>query len=271
MGGGSGVTPPPGLGARHAAALESTAASLLDEFGDDLVGLLLAGSAVMGRMREHSDLDLYVIVRPPRRQRRTRYVDGVELELFVNPPARIAREVADPQNATTHMFATGVVLHDADGTMARIQAAARERLEAGLDAPTEMAALLHRYFPYDVLKDVLDVAPHDPAQAELLIAGTVRAALAAYYAAIRQRRPKPKYELADLEEAAPGLAALLRPVLDVARPLGERVEALREFVDAAIDPLGGPLGEWETPWEHVGEDGAVGEVVADGWSGEGGI
>ncbi len=252
------------LDRRHLAALEAMADRLVAEFGDDLVGLLLAGSAVTGRMREHSDLDLYVIIRPLRRQRRTRYMDGVELELFVNPPARIGREVADPQSATTHMFATGVVLHDSDGTMAHLQAEARATLAAGPEPPGEIPALLHRYMPHDLLNDVLDVAPHDPAQAELLIADTVRAALAAHYSAIRRRRPKPKYELVDLQGVAPRLEEMLRLVLDAGLPLGERVEALQASVAAAITPLGGELHEWETPWEHVGVDGAVGEVIADG-------
>ncbi len=251
------------LAPRYVEALQQVAAGLADEFGANLVGLLLAGSAVTGRMREHSDLDLYVIIRPLRRQRRTRLVGGVELELFVNPPVRIARDLVDPQNHTTHMFATGVVLHDADGTMARLQSTARAALAAGFEPPGEMPALLHRYFPHDLLKDVLDVTPHEPAQAELLVADTVRAALAAHYAALRRRRPKPKNELRDLEEAAPKLAAALRPVLDVERPLAERVAALEAFVAAALAPLGGELGEWETPWEEVRADGTVGDVIAD--------
>ncbi len=260
MGGGRRLTPPAGLDLSdaHLAALERVTDEMAAEFGDDLVGLLLAGSAVTGRMREHSDLDVYVIVRPLRRQRRTRHVDGVELEIFVNPPARIARELSDVHGATTHMFASGAVLYDADETMARLQETARTTLAAGPPPPGEIPALLHRYVPHDVLKDVLDVAPHDPAQAELLIVDTVRAALAAHYAASRRRRPKPKYELADLGEAALELAALLRTVLQVAEPLAQRVEALRSFVAAALAPLGGELGEWETPWEDVGEDGAVG-------------
>ncbi len=257
---GGGLTLPPA----HEAALTGMTGQLREEFGDDLVGLLVAGSSVTGQRREHSDIDLYVIIRPLRRQRRTRHMAGVEFELFVNPPERIEREVGDVESATTHMFATGVVLADADGTMARLQAAARESVDRGPDPAAPIPALLHRYMPYDLLNDLHDVVPLDPAQAELLIADTARAARDAFYAAARRRRPKPKYEVADLEEAAPHLAWRLRLVLDVELPLANRVAVLAELVAAATAPLGGPLHDWETPWQEVGADGAVGEVLADG-------
>ena len=74
---------------RHRDALDTVLAALREEFGDGLAGLLLTGSLARGEGDEHSDLDLYVLVDRPWRQRRTRWVDGVEVELFLNPVARI--------------------------------------------------------------------------------------------------------------------------------------------------------------------------------------
>src|SRR5690242_2170094 len=60
-------------------------ALLREEFGDGLLGVLLTGSRVHGTPGPTSDLDAHVIIAAPRRQRRNFVLDGLEVELFLNP------------------------------------------------------------------------------------------------------------------------------------------------------------------------------------------
>ncbi len=250
------------LAAAHRVALEQVLADLHDEFGHDLVGVLLAGSAVTGTMRPESDLDLYVLIRPLWRRRRTTYVDGVEVEMFINPPQRIVAEIEDPEPSTTHMFATGVALHDPEGMVAALRAQARATLERGPDAPGPIPALLHRYFPVDVLKDIRDAAGSgDGATAALLIGTAVQAAVEAHYGHLRRRVPKASYLLDDLGDVVPGLAAAARGALDPESSLAARIAALEDLVAGALEPLGGSLGEWQTPRQAVNEDGSLGGLL----------
>ncbi len=62
----------PAMEPRHQKALDAVVASMHAEFGDDLAGLLLTGSVVRGEADERSDIDVYVLVDRPWRQRRTR-------------------------------------------------------------------------------------------------------------------------------------------------------------------------------------------------------
>lgn len=66
---------------RFEQALAIATAQLMSEFGEDLLGLLLAGSAAYGTPMRSSDLDLYVLIRPRWRQRRNEIVEGVEVEM----------------------------------------------------------------------------------------------------------------------------------------------------------------------------------------------
>src|SRR5689334_10957583 len=86
------------------------------EFGTDLLGILFAGSVAYGIPYKRSDLDFFILIRQPWRQRRTRFVDGVEVELFINPVQRIRKYFVEEESSSTLiMFAQGRVLHDPTG------------------------------------------------------------------------------------------------------------------------------------------------------------
>jgi predicted nucleotidyltransferase len=48
--------------------IEQVVANLREEFGLDLLGVLLTGSLAYGIPRLHSDIDLFIIIRPSWRQ-----------------------------------------------------------------------------------------------------------------------------------------------------------------------------------------------------------
>ena len=127
-------------------------ALLREEFGEELLGVLVTGSRVHGTPGPTSDLDAHVIIATPRRQRRNFVLDGVEVELFLNPPLQIRRYFADGRGHDPHMFAFGRAIDDPHGTVAALQAEARRIWEAGPPLEAHLA-WQHRYFPADLLRD----------------------------------------------------------------------------------------------------------------------
>ena len=226
---------------------EQLLAILRAEFGDDLIGVLATGSRIHGTPGPTSDLDVHIVIRQPRRQRRNVLLDGVEVEMFINPPFQIRRYFSS-RGTDEHMFTFGRAIYDPQGVIAGLQAEARERWAAG--PPPIESAWMPRYFAADLLRDLEDAA-HDEATTNLLIARSVEQLVATPYK-LQQRWPeKPKRQLADLERWDAQAAQLVRAAL-VCGPLDLRRAALDALAAHVLAPIGGlmPL-EWRTEWEEL--------------------
>src|SRR5262245_55635017 len=230
---------------------EQLIAMLRAEFGEDLLGVLATGSRIHRTPGPTSDLDAQGIIGQPRRQRRNIVLDGVEVEMFINPPFQIRRYFSD-RGTDEHMFTFGRAIYDPHGVVAGLQAEARERWEAG--PPPLETMWMPRYFAADLLRDLEDVAAHDEATAELLIARIVEQLIASHYQLNRRWPIKPKRRLADLERWDAQAAQLARTVL-VRGPLDLRRAALDALASHVLAQLGGlmPL-EWRIEWDELQPD-----------------
>jgi predicted nucleotidyltransferase len=188
--------------------IERVVALLQAEFGDDLLGVLVTGSRVHATPGPTSDLDAHVIIASSRRQRRNFVLEGVEIELFINPPFQIRRYMADQRGVDPHMCPLGRAAYDPQGVGAALQAEARTLWEAG--PPPIQAAWIPRYGTSDLLRDIEDVAASDQATANLLIARTIEQVIETHCRLNRQWPEKPKRRLDGLarwdERAAPNPA-----------------------------------------------------------------
>jgi len=90
----------------------------------EVSGIVLAQPSG-GRYDKNSDLDFYVVIDAPWRQRRQFRRDGVPVELFLNPPARIERYLKEGESDTIYMLAFGRILFDRNGEVARLAARPR--------------------------------------------------------------------------------------------------------------------------------------------------
>lgn len=225
-------------------------ALLREEFGADLLGVLVTGSRVHGRPGPTSDLDMHVVIAAPRRQRRNFLLDGLEIELFINPPFQIRRYFADGRGHDPHMYTFGRVIYDPQGVMAELQHEARRIWEAGPSPINPQLAWMERYFPADLLRDLEDVGD-DEATATLLIAALVDRLLATHYRINGRWDAKAKRRLADLETWDPAGASLARQALG-SGPLAGRREAVVGLAEHVLRPLGGlmPIA-WQTEWDEV--------------------
>ena len=102
---------------------------------DDLVGVLVCGSYITGNPSKHSDLDVHLILADTveYRERGNRRIDGLLIEYFANPPKQIRQyfkedyQSIDPMSQT--QFATGRILQDATGVVAKLKEEAEEMLK----------------------------------------------------------------------------------------------------------------------------------------------
>jgi hypothetical protein len=230
---------------------EQLIAILRAEFGDDLLGLLATGSRIHGTPGPTSDLDAHVLIAQPRRQRRNIILDGVEVEMFINPPFQIRRYFSD-RGVDEHMFTFGRAIYDPLGVVAGLQAAARERWEAG--PPPFEQTWMPRYFAADLLRDLEDVAECDEATANLLIAQITEQLIGSHYRLNRRWPVKLKRRLADLERWDAEAAQLARAAL-LQAPLDIRRRALEALAAHVLAPVGGlmPL-EWRNEWDELEPD-----------------
>jgi hypothetical protein len=228
-------------------------AKLQAEFGADLLGVLATGSRVRGEGDASSDIDLHVLIAPLRRQRRNIVVAGVEVEMFINPPAQIRRYFAD-NNITgrgidQHMWSTGRIVYDPQGSVAELMAEAQRQWDAGPPV-VDASDWRVRYLPADALRDIGDVLERDPEQTLLMIGALLAELISMHYRLGRRWHVKPKRVLADLATWDVPAAELVRRACE--GTLNERYTTLQSLTEHVLAPVGGPMPlQWRTDWEDL--------------------
>jgi len=143
-------------------AIEAAAGLVRQRFPDALAAFL-GGSVLTDARTPLSDLDV-VVIRPDGRPafRETVRHHGWLAELFVSTPTVydeiLSREVAAHRSPLLHMVGGGVVLVDADGTGARLHAAAARMLAVGPPRPSTEELEDARYALTDLLDDLVGAA-----------------------------------------------------------------------------------------------------------------
>jgi len=226
-------------------------ALLRAEFGEGLLGVLATGSHIHGTPGPTSDLDVHVVIDQPRRQRRNILLDGVEIEMFINPAFQIQRYMADGGN-DIHMFAFGRAIYDPHGLIAQLQAEARTLWQAGPPPLADSSRWMPRYGTADMLRDLTDLG-EDAAAAGLQIARIVDQLIETHCRLNRRWPGKPKRRLAELAVWAPEVAQLASAAL-IATTLAERRAAVQRMAELVLAPIGGPMPlEWQNDWEPLHE------------------
>jgi len=170
---------------------------LQTEFGDDLLGILVTGSRIHGTPGPTSDLDVHIIIASHRRQRRNMLLDGIEIEMFINPTFQIRRYMTDPDGLDQHMCSFGRAMYDPYGIVADLQIEAQNLWNAGPPPIQKQEEWHHRYTPADLLRDLEDVKS-DEETCNLLIAKIVEQLIASHYCINRRWTQKTKRRLSDL-------------------------------------------------------------------------
>ncbi|HET7038158.1 MAG TPA: hypothetical protein VFI42_20965, partial [Thermomicrobiaceae bacterium] len=201
----------PALPPPYAEALRQAVAYLRTRFAPSAI--IASGTIVRGNPGPSSDLDLYVVIDRPQRQRLQRFFHGVPAEIFVNSPAWIERYFAAEGEAgrpvTAHMLATGAAVYDPAGAGAALIARAAGLLAQG-PSPSEATLIQARYYAATSLEDGLDIVASELELARAFLYRAVDGALRYRFLAARRWHPRPKELLRALEALDPPLAELAR-------------------------------------------------------------
>lgn len=214
--------------------LEKTLVRLQAEY-PGLHVVLLAGSVARGEGAVTSDLDLYCLFDAEYRARLTWIVDGVLVEIFLNPYQQVVEYFSQGDEAALHMVLTGRVVYGnpADPVLLRLREMAGQAFAAGPKAPGEREMTAHRYFALDLYEDALDVAA-DRWRSLWVGMRILREAVAFFYRIHGRWEVKAKHVLTDLDLWRPSLAAAIRRYMASGEP-GD----LKAALDEIYAPLGG--------------------------------
>jgi predicted nucleotidyltransferase len=218
-------------------------AALTDIAADhEVVGIVFTGSIQQGRPGPTSDLDLYVVTHKDHYWRDTREYQGVKAELFINTVASMKWRITRPDEiAAMAGFATGEILLDRTGEVAALQAVAKERWEAGPQAPSPEQVDMLRYHLCDLMEDLQDVEP-DPVAACLVGHDLVVTAIKAFCRLNRYWGDKPKRLVGYVAERDPLLGEMLRDYYG----RGQHPHHALEVAEYVLAPVGGPLKLWQS-------------------------
>lgn len=231
------VSLPPFVLERHRVTIELLAADLEGEFGPRLLGLLIGGSVGRGSAASTSDIDVFALVDVTWHQRRRRRIGGVQVDLFLDPPARAERLVARDAGAVLlDNYANGWIAYDPHGHVARICDTARDRHAHGRTRATPVESFAMRSRCDDLLAHQRDaLAAEDELGFAYLAAALATYAVEAYYRVNGLWDPPPKGRMASLERADPAFCGALRGLLDGSAPGAERIQAATALLSLLFD------------------------------------
>ncbi|MEL6802575.1 MAG: hypothetical protein AAFO91_02180 [Bacteroidota bacterium] len=125
----------------------------------DVIGIILSGSLVHAEIAPNSDVDIYVITDPYclERERGNTWIDGVEIEYFMNPPQQIrAYFVKEKSPHTAHILANGEVVFSRSDEVQKLIEEAKAVLAEAPPAPSAVQIELFKYHFDDLCKDYAD-------------------------------------------------------------------------------------------------------------------
>lgn len=127
-------------------------------FKEDIVGVVACGSMVAGTDTPYSDLDLQIVLKDSvtYRERGNKMVDGLLIEYFANPPHQthkyFERDMGNNKRTTVTMFASGEIIFDTDGSVAKLRELAKEFTKKPF--PTTEVNPVFKYLLWDNLQNL---------------------------------------------------------------------------------------------------------------------
>ena len=127
-----------------------------------VVGILVTGSSVHSTPDKNSDLDIHIVLDESKfRERGNTWIDGIEIEYFINPVNQIKayykEEVGEKAPHTAHMFANSLILFQKGNALDELIKEAKIILKRPIKRMNKNGMELAKYFLDDMAKDLEDV------------------------------------------------------------------------------------------------------------------
>lgn len=233
---------PPAMEARFRPPLAAVHDEMLAR--EEVIALLCFGSVPRGEAKPGSDLDVCALTHGTEYWKRSRMVNGVEVQLQVGPLQSWREKIEKGNPALLEAFATGELLFDRTGEATALKRDAEERFRAGPPALAPKVIERVRYVITNLVRDLEDMS-EDSLEARMLAGALVLEALR-FWCANQLFWPnrKPSVMLRNLRGRDSSLAAKIESFY--ASP----AHAIA-FTDASLELVGGRLYELSTDPEPV--------------------
>jgi hypothetical protein len=209
----------------------------------EVTGILFFGSVQRGETTPTSDLDLYMVVEQEQTWSARRKSHGIEVEVYFAPAHEWRRNLKDRHVIVVKAFATGSILLDRKGEVARLASLGRMIWSEGPSQLEPLQVANWRIRLSDAIRD-LEGLPPGSAEACLLTGMLLPLALEAYCGLHRLWPEKPGKLLARVADHDPGLG---RRMIQFYQSDGLPAQQAITLVDCVLEPFGGRLLEYEGP------------------------
>ncbi|HST59555.1 MAG TPA: nucleotidyltransferase domain-containing protein [Longimicrobium sp.] len=208
---------------------------------DEVIALLCFGSAPRGKAKANSDLDVCALTNGTEYWKRSRMVNGVEVQLQVGPLHTWRGEVEKGSPVIIEAFATGELLFDRTGEATALKGEAVELSRAGPPVLEPPVIERVRYTTTNMVRDLEDMSENS-VEARMLASILVLDALRFWCAHQRfWANRKPFVMLRHLRGRDASLAAKIESFYASSSP----AHAIA-FTDAVLEVVGGRLYELST-------------------------
>jgi predicted nucleotidyltransferase len=230
---------PPAMEARFRPALAAVYDEMLAR--EDVIALLCFGSAPRGEAKPNSDLDVCALTHGTEYWKRSRMMDGVEVQLQVGPLQYWRGDMEGGNPPIVEAFATGELLFDRTGEATALKRDAEERFRKGPPGPGPQVVDRLRYTLTNMVRDLEDMSG-DSLEARVLAGFVVLEALR-FWCTTQRFWPnrKPPVMLRNLQGRDSSLAAKIESFYASFSP----AHAIA-FTDAVLEVVGGRLYQLST-------------------------
>lgn len=127
----------------------------------NVVGIIVSGSFIHSIPDKNSDIDTYIILNDSHtRERGNTFIDGVEIEYFINPIKQIREyfrtETGSKAPCTAHMFANSKIIYKKGNTVDALIKEAKNIISKPESEMSKLEVQFVRYFIDDIQKDLED-------------------------------------------------------------------------------------------------------------------
>ncbi|MFH1751529.1 MAG: nucleotidyltransferase domain-containing protein [archaeon] len=125
----------------------------------NVIGIIASGSFIHSKLDKNSDLDVYVVLEKSKyRERGNTWINGVEIEYFINPINQVKSYFKhEKKPATAHMFANSKILYRKGSKLDELITQAKKFVQKKTPKMSKLELELAKYFLDDLKKDLEDV------------------------------------------------------------------------------------------------------------------
>lgn len=184
------------------------------------------------------------------RERGNTFVNGVEIEYFINPIKEVrhyfATEVGNKAPCTAHMFANSKVLHKKGSMLESLIKEAKNIIHSKREKMSNFELEFAKYFIDDMIKDLEDVYLKKDIFAFNIIANEIIAkSLEIFYKTKRKQKEKSKRLKTDLKKIDPIFEKILSDAVSESK-LANKYKKMRKLAEYVENLVGGKRPkEWK--------------------------